>query len=55
MQQKLAVNDVVEVSEPEPAVVEIALALADGSVAKLRMNVFTMQKTLLLMQRAVGT
>jgi hypothetical protein len=54
MQQKLAVNDVVEISEPEPAIVEIVLALTDGSRAKLRMSAFTLQQMLSLMQRSSG-
>ena len=38
MKQKLAVASIGDLVEPEPAVVEIDLLLADGSV--LRMNVF---------------
>ena len=40
MKQKLAVASVGDLIEPEPAVVEIDLLLADNSVAVLRMNVF---------------
>ena len=40
MKQKLAVASIGDLVEPEPAVVEIDLLLADGSVAVLRMNVF---------------
>ena len=40
MTKKLAVASVGELTEPEPAVVEIDLLLDDNSVAVLRMNVF---------------
>jgi hypothetical protein len=46
MNQKLAVTDVRGVNEPEPAVVEIVVALADDSTATLRMNVLTLKKLL---------
>jgi hypothetical protein len=40
MKQKLTVERVGDLTEPEPSVVEIDLLLADNSVAALRMNVF---------------
>jgi hypothetical protein len=44
MSQKLAITDIQSVDEPEPAIVEITVTLADKSTAILRLNAFTLQK-----------
>jgi hypothetical protein len=40
--QTLSVTKVESVREPAPAIIEVVVALEDGSKATLRMNAFTM-------------
>lgn len=44
MHQKLAILDVPGVSEPEPAIIEVLVALVGGDSATVRMDAFTAQK-----------
>jgi hypothetical protein len=41
--QKLAISEVLSISEPEPAIVEITVRLIDGTTAVLRTNIFVAQ------------
>ena len=41
MYQKLAITDIVHITEVEPFVLEIRVKLQDGSTAVLRMSAFT--------------
>ena len=53
--QKLAITEVVGMSEPEPAFVELRVKLMDGSFATLRMNTFVAQKLLAVLEEAIAT
>lgn len=53
--QKLAIVEVLTISEPEPTFVEVQVKLMDGSLATLRMNIFVAQNLTAALSEVAGS